>query len=370
MNVHTPWQVGGTYTIGPERVEISAPRLVSRSRGYHWFPAMERFADGSLVAIINDYRDDHVEHPTEQLTFSRDSGWTWTPPVRYDHCEQIFVTLESGDLMLLPYHMIALPEGMGGAYKVIRQRTHEVETHDAGVIVTGWARGCGTRGSTHFTNFSFHGQSLRARDGRYLATLYGCYEGTTKNTVVLAESTDGLRWRVISTVAPDTYEHACADGPSESALVRLADGRLMCIYRITSFQPMGASYSDDDGRTWTQPRRIEPYSVQPSATVMSDGTIWMTAGRAGLFLYHSADKAGETWASLDLMAHHNAHCDERIEASAVAWEKNTTSAYTEIIALDDRTLLCMYDRVPAGWAAIPDDMDDTNSIWVVRVRRQ
>ena len=44
-----------------------------------------------------------------------------------------------------------------------------------------------------------------------------------------------------------------------------------------------------------------------------------------------------------------------------------TSAYTEIVVLDDHNLLCIYDRIPHGWSAIPAGSADVNSVWVVRL---
>jgi hypothetical protein len=37
------------------------------------------------------------------------------------------------------------------------------------------------------------------------------------------------------------------------------------------------------------------------------------------------------------------------------------------VALDDRSVIVMYDRIPRGWTAIPADSQDTNSIWVVKL---
>jgi hypothetical protein len=39
----------------------------------------------------------------------------------------------------------------------------------------------------------------------------------------------------------------------------------------------------------------------------------------------------------------------------------------EVVTLDEKHLLCIYDLVPHGWPAIPKDSADTNSVRVVRV---
>ena len=47
--------------------------------------------------------------------------------------------------------------------------------------------------------------------------------------------------------------------------------------------------------------------------------------------------------------------------------RKRTTAYTEVVAVDENHLLYMYDRTVNGWQRIPEDMDDTNSVWVIRV---
>ena len=42
--------------------------------------------------------------------------------------------------------------------------------------------------------------------------------------------------------------------------------------------------------------------------------------------------------------------------------------YTDIIELGANDYLYIYDRIPCGWSAIPDDSSLTNSVWVVRIR--
>jgi len=44
-----------------------------------------------------------------------------------------------------------------------------------------------------------------------------------------------------------------------------------------------------------------------------------------------------------------------------------TSSYTELIPLDESHPLCIYDRVPFGWSAIPPESPETNSVWVIRI---
>jgi hypothetical protein len=56
--------------------------------------------------------------------------------------------------------------------------------------------------------------------------------------------------------------------------------------------------------------------------------------------------------------------DERIDPIL---RPEQTSAYTELVMLDERTALLIYDRVPHGWQLIPKESADTNTVWVVRL---
>ena len=46
---------------------------------------------------------------------------------------------------------------------------------------------------------------------------------------------------------------------------------------------------------------------------------------------------------------------------------NHTSSYTEVVSLDETHVLYIYDRIPNGWAALPKDAAETNSVWVMRL---
>ena len=152
------------------------------------------------------------------------------------------------------------------------------------------------------------------------------------------------------------------EGPCEAALCRLADGRLLCVYRLASNVPFGHRSAATRGRTWSEPAAMPGvYSVQPSLAVLRDGLLALSGGRPGIFVWFNPDGKAKEWQSIDLLAHHNAcHPEEPISTKTTQ-----TSSYTEVVALDPQHALCIYDRVPNGWNAIPGDSKETNSVWVV-----
>ena len=44
-----------------------------------------------------------------------------------------------------------------------------------------------------------------------------------------------------------------------------------------------------------------------------------------------------------------------------------TTAYTHTAVLDQNNVLCIYDRIPAGWGTIAKTSTETNSVWIVRL---
>lgn len=152
------------------------------------------------------------------------------------------------------------------------------------------------------------------------------------------------------------------EGPCESAMCRLKDGRLMCIFR-TGDSPYGQCWSQDEGKTWTTPVAMtQARAVQPSLVVMENGMVALSGGRGGIFLWINADGTGNDWQAVDVRAYHNEFCSQEPIGN---WP--TTTSYTEIVPLDAEHLLMIYDRIPHGWEAIPPDSTETNSVWVVRL---
>jgi len=347
-------------------VTLSAPVLVGRSRGYFWFPQLVLLSNGDLAALITPYPDEHRSSPAGLISWSGDGGLTWSAPIEYKPIGYANIRLPNGDQLILPYYLRPCPDGMTEAYNVIPRGKKEVECVEPGVTVTGWPRkDKSLAANLGLAGFVFNGQSVRTRDGSYLAMLYGYFEGAKRLSLVAAESRDAVHWRIRSVIADDTCDLPGADGPSESAVCRIADGRLMCVFRLGPGNPYGQVWSSDEGRTWTKPVAMNGvFSVEPSLAVMKDGTVALSGGRPGLFLWLNTDGTGKDWQRVDLVPNHN-QCHPK-DAITEPLTGRTTS-YTEIIALDDDHLLCIYDRIPNGWDAIPREMNDTNSVWVVRV---
>jgi hypothetical protein len=224
------------------------------------------------------------------------------------------------------------------------------------VVVTGWPRPLDPPGvafgqpQLRMMGFLFAGQCVTLKDGHYLATLYGRFKGVTRYSLVVADSADGRAWRVVSTVADETCTLPGKEGPCEAALGWLKDGRLTCVFRMEAGLPYGRSFSRDQGRTWTKPETLPFGSVQPSLAVMPDGLIALSGGRPGVSVWIDAVGDAKQWQAVELLP-----------------PTAKTSAYTEILTMDEHNLLCVYDEIPHGWTPIPTDSRAMNSVWVVRL---
>ena len=95
---------------------------------------------------------------------------------------------------------------------------------------------------------------------------------------------------------------------------------------------------------------------------MNDGSLVLTGGRPGIFAWINRAGDGRDWLQVDLQSHH----DENHPQDVIMRADHTTS-YTEVVALDEQSVIVMYDRLPHGWSEIPENSPDTNSIWVVKL---
>jgi len=376
------WTIHSKIQLEGLRVELSEPVLVKKSRWYCWFPSLYRQPDGTLWAQMSAYPDIHVSEAVGYLSRSRDGGLTWDEARVVSEAGPCPVNLPDGSLIMLPYYLRQRPDGsMGSPCNVISPQG-ELAYRPAGVTVTGWPRPPAVSVELGTVGFVFNDQVVQGKQGEFLTTLYGTFAGDTRYSLLLAESNDGFAWRIRSTIAGPDCPLRGNEGPCEAALARLPDGRLMCLFRLDSFVPYGQAFSDDDGYTWSAPENIGPGSVQPSLAVLPGGLVALSGGRPGIYVWFNTDGTGRNWQAVDIVAAHNAcrPAADRINPDVrMGWGKSVeemkrsgdtgfTSCYTDLAVLDERTLLLIYDRVGFHWLPIPDDSEETKSVWVMRLR--
>ncbi len=376
------WKTHSVVSIDGLDVTVSEPVLVKRSRWFCWFPSLIRQPNGVLWAVMSAYADIHASNSVNYLSRSRDSGLTWEEARVIGDGGLAHLIQSDGSVVILPYYLRERASHAIGAPCNVLSPQGVLDMRASGVEVSGWSKPTKSPlPDAGITGFVFNGQVARSIDGIYLGTLYGTFEGDSRYSLVLAESADGYRWQVRAIIAGPECDLAGGEGPCESALCRLADGRLMCVFRLASFVSYGQTFSADDGRTWTKPTNIAgPGSVEPSLAVLHDGIVALSGGRPGISVWFNTDRVGAAWQEIDIIAAHNAACaprDRITPDSRTAWGTaenmrkagitGYSSCYTELMALDECTLLVIYDRVGYGWNPIPDDdLDESKSVWVMR----
>lgn len=357
-----------TVELSGVTVKLSRPVLVHRSKGFLWFPTVMSLANGEILAMLNDYADVVVSHPTAVVCWSGDGGLTWTKPRPSLYGDSNF-RLPSGDQLILPYNLYPAPENtVKGPHQTCPKGERELRVVREGLKVTGWPRADKPDPKRGVSGFVFNGGGVKLKDGNFLAALYGFFKDTKRCSLVAADSKDGVAWKIRTIIADENCKLKGPDGPTEAATCRLKDGRLMCIFRLGAGFPYGQVFSDDEGKNWTEPVAMkEVFSVQPCLQVLKNGAVVLSGGRPGLFLWIDRDGDGKKWQRVDMRANHNAcQPDDAITKVTTEGDSNTT-AYTRIVQTGDNRLLYVYDRIPNGWRAIPKDSPATNSVWVMRV---
>ena len=365
------WKIADKIKLDGMIIELSAPILLARSRRYGWFPSLTVLSNGDIIAMVSPVADRHFSATVGMVYRSVDGGLTWNEPLVLVDGGWDSVQLTNGDTIMLPYYLIPRGDSIGRACNVFRKDAVFPEYLEKGVWIKGWPKKPSSFApDLNIAGFVFNGQSIIGKDNTYLTTLYGKFEGVDRLSLVLAESKDGFEWKIRNIIADGSVDLKGGDGPSESAICRLKDGRIMCIFRMGGFVPYGVSFSADDGFSWTRPISMadDMLSVEPSLATIPDGPIVLSGGRPGIWLWINKEGNGVKWSKIDMVSHHNKCLPEEPIVFSANFAKQMSSCYTEIVYLGDGIFLLVYDRIPHGWAPIPPDSKDTNSVWVVQIK--
>lgn len=116
-------------------------------------------------------------------------------------------------------------------------------------------------------------------------------------------------------------------------------------HAITTIRGNGlyVALSDDGGYTWSMPRKIEDFGVDPAVCVLGCGAILTTYGRPGFLVRPCFDGKGETWEEpIEIIstADNSYKMNDPSKAgNAAAWG---TCSYSEIVPLSDNEALIVY----------------------------
>lgn len=187
----------------------------------------------------------------------------------------------------------------------------------------------------------FHRAIVESTDGSLLAAMYGNFEADVtaptnphsiretkyKSRAFVVRSTDqGKTWTYLASIAvPDPAVTDDSEGFNEWTMARLDDGRLISVIRTGHFTPLVVSWSDDEGKTWTNPTTppgLGPGACDPYLLKLQDGRLALAHGemvqppadrdeyfrsyktrwdkRRRCRLAVSKDNTGQSWQTLDI----------------------------------------------------------------------
>lgn len=132
-------------------------------------------------------------------------------------------------------------------------------------------------------------------DGTWCMTMYGNFESDTiippnkdaqkeltymQRTILLTSNDQGRNWHYLSTIASPSQGEPLGEGFVEPALTLLKDKRLLCIMRSGHHFPLYASWSKDNGKTWSPPMYTGlDRGCDPCLITLQDGRVALSWGR-------------------------------------------------------------------------------------------
>ena len=191
----------------------------------------------------------------------------------------------------------------------------------------------------------FHRGIIETTDGSLLAAMYGNFEEDAmrptnprsiletqyKHRTFVVRSTDqGKTWRYLSSVAvPSADVPDDSEGYNEWSIIRLDDGRLFGVMRTGHYTSLVASWSSDEGKTWTEPvapEGLDPGGCDPYLLKLRDGRVALAYGQ----IVPPTEPQELYWKEYDKRADHRRRCRLAIneDGTGKSWVAITVADYT------------------------------------------
>jgi len=377
VQAQTAGDGSATYTLDGCRLEATAPVEIGRATGHFWFPSLHRLGAQDVLCVVCVTDDKPQGRWPAALCLSRDGGTSWRSSRDPGYYGTSSTPLGDRGTLFLPYE--TQPAGP----------TDKRNAHADGTVVTLDKTGALTLASAPVTFSGFprdladyhtgevylltNGNILALEDGRLFTTAYGKCAGDTLDSIWALTSADGgVTWTYGATVASGAAIQGATEGANESNTVRLADGRLLCIFRTGG--DYHKSYSADGGATWSPPERMTgTRGVEPQLLRLGNGVLVLSGGRPGLYVWVCTDERGEAWQRFALAEHHNRLTRDKALRYAEgfcngeATDPPQSTSYTGLIAAGPDSVLVCYDRLANGWQGAPGPWGTEDAVFCVRL---
>ncbi|RZI89904.1 MAG: exo-alpha-sialidase, partial [Microbacterium sp.] len=313
--------VGGSATAAGPAIDIVSSGVIhtGSSSSPVVISTLAKAADGDLIAFYNTGNDGAADVGV-MMTRSDDDGATWTTPVEFAAPDDPASRISAGSATTLADGTILLPYNLQTIHQAYLNRETDIyiaRSSDGGTTWTGKDTPV-TLTPDWYGAFQF-GEIVELGDGTLLMPIWGSDEPPASTNYAtfnpkqllsgVVRSTDGgLTWGEFS--AFDAQLDAplrplgsswMPAGLNETSIVALRDGRLMAVMRYDSRNVDRTgylAYSNDGGRSWSQPVPTGLGARGPAAFVAScsaglPGTdskvIFTTADGSALKMYTTYD---------------------------------------------------------------------------------
>ena len=364
------------YSLPNGSIQACAPVEVGNNTGHFWFPSLHQVGDNTLVCAVIRSADVAQGKWPADLFRSTDGAATWRQEQSIASYGHTSVRCGETATLMMPYELwpVAADDkrhgtAPGNMLTVAADGSLAVEARE--MFFGGFPAPLADYHEDEIL-LLHTGNILPLPGGRLFTMLYGRFDGDQHfNSFAVASDDGGFTWQYLSTVADGSAAPGAPEGPNEADAQFLDNGHLLCVYRVSSGWDFCKSYSRDEGRTWSQPERMDGiWSVQPRLARLGNGALVLTGGRPGLFCYLCADGKGETWERVNLGAHHNELVereDQRFSEAFCKAEKGEdpamSTSYTSVLPYGTDGMIVTYDLLANGWSQTPGPHGDVSRVF-------
>lgn len=290
IRITTPYtEEPGQATITPPAQDINIEVrhfTVAALKGRHLaFPGVARLPDGKLAVVFRE-GEAHVDpYGRICITYSADGGQTWSAPVSISDSPS---DERDPSIQTLPDGRVLVTHGGWNSWMSTDTLAAQYASETAYIRSQGPENFGGSRylfsedGGATFSApiripaFSPHGPAIKG-EWFYQPTLAN--ENGKRQVYMYRGTLDGKTWEKLSLIGEsDGGNPAVRVVYEEPHTAVLADGTMVTAIRVPSDGYMRISFSEDDGKTWTEPVKTPVRGFPHHLLPLKDGRLLVTYG--------------------------------------------------------------------------------------------
>jgi hypothetical protein len=265
-------------------VRVVEQQIITQSDEDLNFPWARRVSDKTIVLAYSEGQ--HTVDEKERHMISRDNGKTWLPFPSYAPSTTMTRLPDGSCISIGGWKTKPIRGNNVHPLSVCRFSQDTVETPEKWQAELELPYDPGPGG------LLIHRSLVRMPNGDLIGTAYGRSEDQPDSDLCycIISHDQGKTWNYHSTIARG--KSPGREGFNEPVLL-LANGDLLC--HIRTGGPMMQVRSKDGGKTWSKPKQIAEFGVDPDLVKLSNGAVVASYGRPGVWLKVDFDGTGEKW---------------------------------------------------------------------------